>query len=96
MLEEITYEEIKMVRKYLNNYHDTKKELYWDLDCLAMASVAKLCVIPIQDYLGYGKEARINRPSTLGINWKWRMRKGEFTDTLADKILDLTRCYGRF
>ncbi len=95
-LEEISPEERKMVRKYLNNYHDTRKELYWDLDCLAMSSVAKLCVIPIQDYLGYGKEARINRPSTLGINWKWRLLKDEFTDDLADKIADLTMCYGRF
>lgn len=95
-IEDITHEERKMVRKYLNNYHDTKKELYWDLDCLAMASVAKLCVIPIQDYFGYGKEARINRPSTLGTNWKWRMLEGEFSDELVQKILDLTMCYGRF
>jgi len=62
---------------------------------VAMASNAKLCVIPLQDYLGLGNEARINHPSTVGANWKWRMSKGVFTGELAKEIKRLTGLYGR-
>ena len=49
----------------------------------------------MQDYLGLGAEARINIPSTLGINWKWRMLPGQFTDELAERIYEMTQLYGR-
>lgn len=60
-----------------------------------MGSIAKLCVIPIQDYLGLGAEARINMPSTLGTNWKWRMDSKSLTKALAKKIYDVTKLYAR-
>lgn len=62
---------------------------------LAMSSVANLCVIPIQDYLALGGEARINTPSTLGENWKWRLGKREFTKRIAKQINKMTVLYGR-
>lgn len=62
---------------------------------LALSSVSDTCVIPIQDYLGLGEEARINTPSTLGDNWKWRLTKGQLTEELAKQIRELTRLYGR-
>lgn len=62
---------------------------------LAMSSVSKLCIIPMQDYLGLGKEARINMPSTLGNNWIYRFSDGVFTDDLAKKIRVITKDYGR-
>ena len=49
----------------------------------------------MQDYLELGNEARINMPSTLGDNWKWRMDKGAATDELAARIKKMTRTYGR-
>ena len=61
----------------------------------AMMSVADICIIPIQDYLGLGNEARINTPSTLGSNWKWRALPGTFTDKLAEHLLGLARIYAR-
>ena len=61
----------------------------------AMSSVADRCVIPVQDYLCLGNEARINEPSTLGDNWKWRMRKGQLNDRLLEKIYRMTKLYGR-
>ena len=61
----------------------------------AMMSVADICIIPIQDYLGLGNEARINTPSTLGSNWKWRALPGTFTDKLAEQLLELARIYAR-
>ena len=47
-------------------------------------------VIPVQDYLGLGKEARMNFPSTLGHNWEWRVRKEQLTHDLAGYIAHMT------
>ena len=94
--EGILPQERQMVRNYLNNHRDSDKEIYWDMICTAMQSVSKLCVIPIQDYLGYGNEARMNQPSTLGENWKWRLKKGELSEELIQKIKNITMWYGRY
>lgn len=93
--QDILPRERQQVRTYLNNFRDKDEEIYWDMICTAMGSVAKLCIIPIQDYFGYGKEARMNQPSTLGKNWKWRMLEGELTQELIEKIYQLTAVYGR-
>ena len=61
----------------------------------ALASVADMCIIPMQDWLGLGNEARINTPSTLGENWKWRMSRDDISDALSDEMLEITRLYGR-
>ena len=61
----------------------------------AMSSVADRCVIPVQDYLCLGNEARINEPSTLGDNWKWRMKKGQLNEKTIEKIYKMTKLYGR-
>ena len=66
-----------------------------DFISLAMGSVADLCVIPMQDYLGLGSEARINIPSTLGGNWMWRMKKGQFDGAMAEEVFRVTKLYGR-
>ena len=55
-----------------------------------MRSVADTCIIPVQDYLGLGSEARINTPSTLGGNWVFRMKKDAFDRALIQKIRRLT------
>jgi 4-alpha-glucanotransferase len=49
----------------------------------------------MQDYLALGSEARINTPSTLGINWKWRMKAGAATPELAARIKKETILFGR-
>ena len=63
--------------------------------CTVMRSTARRCIIPMQDYLGLGNEARINRPSTLGGNWCWRLLPGEFTPALEGRIARITACFGR-
>ena len=94
-LQDILPEEKEMVRNYLNHPQGDDRELCWDIICTSMASVSKLCVIPIQDYFGYGKEARMNQPSTLGKNWKWRMLDQELTEELIQRIRNITVWYGR-
>lgn len=61
----------------------------------ALGSVADTAIIPMQDYLGLGSEARINTPSTLGGNWEWRMERDACTEELAKHMLELTRTYAR-
>lgn len=80
---------------YMNNAHTPEDEIHWDFVRLALSSVAKLAVIPVQDYLGLGGEARINTPSTLGENWRWRMLSGEISDEIAVKCRKMAKLYGR-
>ena len=77
--------------EYMNNAHIPAEEKYWDFIRLAMMSCANTCIIPAQDYLGLDKEARINFPSTLGENWKWRINSRMFTKALIKKIHALTK-----
>lgn len=81
--------------RYMNNGSTKPEEIHWDFIRLALSSVAKLAVIPVQDYLGLGEEARINEPSTLGKNWRWRMLDGELTDEIAEKARKMAKLYGR-
>ena len=81
--------------RYMNSFYTPKEEQHWDLIALAMRSTADTCIIPVQDFLGLGREARINMPSTLGDNWKWRMTKGAFSEELKEKIRRMTKLYGR-
>ena len=62
---------------------------------LAMSSVADTCIIPMQDYLLLDRSARINTPSTLGLNWRWRMNEDALTQKLEAFIHKITVLYGR-
>ncbi|MDD3402533.1 MAG: 4-alpha-glucanotransferase [Hespellia sp.] len=87
----------EFTKRYLNNANTPLNEIHWDFIRLAMASVSELCVIPIQDYLGLGNEARINVPGVgkEGNNWKWRLGKGMITEKLTGDIWQMTKLYGR-
>ena len=85
----------EFAKEYMRQPKLDEDDLAWDFAALAMSSVADLCVIPMQDYLNLDGEARINTPSTLGGNWCWRMKKGEFTSKTAKKAAELAKLYGR-
>ena len=59
------------------------------------ASVADLIVVPMQDLLGLGSEARMNRPGTVGGNWRWRLDWAEVPDDLATGLAAAAARYGR-
>ena len=68
----------------------------WGVIRTAMSSVSDLCIVQMQDYLNLGGEARMNFPGTqTDANWTWRMKPGNTTDALANKICRLTVLYGR-
>ena len=94
-LDEMAPEDRLLAERYLNNRYTRKEDMPWDFIRLAMASVADLAVTPIQEFLCLGGEARINRPSTLGTNWKWRLLKGQITHEVTGKMYDMTKLYGR-
>ena len=75
--------------KYLNNAATPAKEKYWDYIRLAMMSSSNTCIIQAQDLLGLGAEARMNFPSTMGNNWKWRIDSTMLTKEAMEKIYDM-------
>jgi 4-alpha-glucanotransferase len=62
---------------------------------LAMMAVANVAIIPMQDLLGLGEEARMNLPSTSDGNWSWRLRPEQVNPTCAEMLKELTYTYGR-
>ena len=93
-LSEISEEERAQVRRYVCQEAEDEK-LIWPIVCCVLRSVARQAVIPMQDYLGLGNEARMNQPSTHGSNWKWRLLPGEFSPDLAEQIRLAAEIYGR-
>ena len=94
-LDSIKKAEYNEVQDYLDCKASKKSVLVRKLLRAAMSSTADMCIIPMQDWLGLGNEARINTPSTLGDNWKWRMDRDAMSDDLAAEMLRITRLYGR-
>ena len=69
---------------------------YFSATETAFTSVSDYCVIPMQDYLDLGAEARMNFPGTLSVsNWTWRAKDGIINKDLAKKIRELTVLYAR-
>ena len=62
---------------------------------LAMQSVARTVITPMQDVLGLGTEARMNRPSTARENWEWRLLPEELTPAAGEVLSQFTHMYGR-
>ena len=58
----------------------------WGLIEIAMQSRAALAIVPAQDVLGLGSEARMNRPGETYGNWSWRLERGQLTDALATRL----------
>ena len=70
-------------------------EIHWDFIRALMASVAETVLIPLQDVLGLGSEARMNQPATLRGNWRWRFRPEMLTPETARELRSLTELYER-
>ena len=91
----ITAAERAMVRDYLYDYATPEEQLYKSMIALVLRSAAATCIIPMQDWLGLDNSARINKPSTVGENWRWRLKKTQLTKKLQKEICRMTTRYGR-
>jgi 4-alpha-glucanotransferase len=69
--------------------------IHWAFIRAVQTSPAEFALIPLQDVLGLGSEARMNTPSLEGGNWKWRFAPGQFTAELAAKLAHLAELTDR-
>ena len=92
-MENARKEDIEYAKEYLclndpKNYH-------WDMIRALIASPADLTIVQMQDLLGLGAESRMNQPSTVGKNWRWRAKSSDFSPEIAKKLYNYCRIYSR-
>jgi len=83
----------RMAREVMGSHADART--VWPFIRMAWESRAAGALVPMQDLLGFGNEARMNRPGTTRGNWRWRMRQGEASARLAARLRRLTEATGR-
>jgi 4-alpha-glucanotransferase len=84
------------VDDYLSRrFGSERREIHWDMIRLAFSSVADTAIVPLQDVLGLGSEARMNTPGQPEGNWKWRYRAGMLTTEVEQRLRDLAQCCDR-
>jgi 4-alpha-glucanotransferase len=89
-------EQIEREHKFCLDYLNSDgKEIHWDFIRAVLASVADTAIVPLQDLLGLGNEARMNLPNSTSGNWAWRYRPEALTDEVARRLKKLTEVYGR-
>jgi 4-alpha-glucanotransferase len=89
-------EQIAAERAFARTYLGCEDaEIHWGFIRVILSSVAELAIMPLQDILGLGSEARMNTPGTLGGNWRWRYRSDMLTPETRQRLARLTTLYGR-
>lgn len=91
-------EQVRAERENLLRYLGegvSEQDIHWELIWLALKSPAETAIIPVQDLLGLGSQARLNRPATAEGNWRWRLRPGEWTPEVSGRLGLLTGASGR-
>ncbi len=94
-IESLSDHDRDFARRYINSIYTDYGQFTWDFIREAFRSVSDLCIVPIQDFLVKGNEARINCPSVSMNNWQWRVRPAFLTTALSDSIYAMTKLYGR-
>jgi 4-alpha-glucanotransferase len=83
-------------RDYLDRYYPHRDpDIAWAMIRLAWSSVAERAMVPLQDVLSLGTEARMNYPGRPSDNWQWRVVTGQLTPALVERLGELTTLYGR-
>ena len=91
-----TKEEVEREHDFARRYMNTDgREIHWDFIRTLLASVAEVAIVPLQDVLGKGHEARMNLPGRPGGNWRWRFQRDELTPATRQRLLLYTETYGR-
>jgi len=91
-----TADEVRKEREYAMKYLGTDgSEINWDFIRLALSSVARIAIFPLQDVLGLGTGSRMNLPGTSQGNWEWRFTQDMLTPAIIEKLGEMTRVYER-
>ncbi len=91
---DMTLAEKKVLTEYLGHEPEAQG-INWLMIELVMKSSAYLAVVPLQDLLGLGQEARMNKPSTVLGNWQWRFARGDLGSSLSRRMASLLSKVGR-
>ena len=86
-------EDVKQAFRYLHT--DTAEEINWKMMRAIWESAAGLTIVQAQDLLGLGSWSRMNTPSTVGKNWKWRINTRQLSVKLQKEIYGMALRYGR-
>jgi len=88
--------QIERERTFGLKYLNTKgEEIHWDFIRAVLASCADMAVVPLQDLLGLGTEARMNLPNSTSGNWSWRFDAAALTGEIQDRLRDLSELFAR-
>jgi 4-alpha-glucanotransferase len=91
-----TAEDVAKERAFASSYLNLEDQpIHWVMIRTVFASIADLAIIPLQDVLGLGSEARMNLPGTASGNWRWRFRPGVLTSEIAGRLREMARLYDR-
>ncbi|MBA2354734.1 MAG: 4-alpha-glucanotransferase, partial [Acidobacteria bacterium] len=92
-----TADDVTRERRYAEAYLGVAagESLHWAAIRAVLGSVADIAIVPAQDVIGAGSEARMNIPGRASGNWRWRMTPGELTPDHASRLRRLTDLYGR-
>jgi 4-alpha-glucanotransferase len=89
-------DDIRREREYAKAYLKTDgREMNWAFIQAVLSSRADTAMVPLQDVLGLGSEARMNTPATTSGNWKWRFQADALTPELLARLHHLTASYNR-
>jgi 4-alpha-glucanotransferase len=83
------------ILRIANRKNDNQSAIHQDLIYLALASIGRLTIFPLQDILGFGNDCKMNSPGTKEGNWTWRCASRFFTDTISSWLRDETTLFGR-
>lgn len=92
-----TPQDVAKERAFARAYLDFKDDepIHWRLIRGIEASIADLAIVPLQDVLGVGSEARMNLPGSSRGNWRWRFKQGALTPNLAARLHEMSVIYDR-
>lgn len=91
----VSAESRQLAKQYANQGNDNASSFHRDMIYLAQASNANLCMLPLQDVLGFGNDCRINTPGTTHGNWQWRCAARFLNSETADWLHTQTKLFDR-
>jgi 4-alpha-glucanotransferase len=91
-----TAQDIRKERDFARAYLGFQNQpVNWVFIRTVLASVANIAIVPLQDVLGLGSDARMNLPGTVSGNWKWRYKSGALMREIGEQLRTLTGLYDR-
>jgi 4-alpha-glucanotransferase len=88
--------DIESEREYASRYLALNgRPIHWEFIRAVMGSVANTAIVPAQDLLGLGSTARMNRPGSASGNWRWRLKPGQLTVDVMQRLADIAGTYER-